>query len=488
MRKRVETMRTRRLCAAMIVATCAAAFAADAPTTEPNAVTITPTKLEVTGRALECHYRITNCSSRDLWLCESMSQGKSNFEALVCEDGKTLLVRRRLGFFSDLFVQPPTGQYIRLPAGTSRTELLSLSVPVRVRRILTGGGRRGQSLCTRLRLEIGYYDEGLPSMNLPLPYANMISETLDRKEQVVIPHRFDMGEKTLTLVVESIRIPCLSEYREVIPPDAVLDSRVAMEFKPSALSFLFPFAADQALLSEDEQRHLRSLMRATIDDVSHLRGMAEDLHAGHDGAFLCVDATAVVTSDRDGARIASFVIDRDGSVLTEAGQVFWHPRGLPSLRGALPGVQPLDLRIRCARNLQDLWCRLSSKTMPQEFSACVAPGEGSAAYPPPDEWCDIVVLPYQTWDRTGTGASVRPLRCPATNEGKCHYAMNPNCGPDSPLDMVLLFETKAGWNQHGGPELFAFDNHDPRGGCVLLNDGTVKFIRTEEELQALRWK
>ena len=66
--------------------------------------------------------------------------------------------------------------------------------------------------------------------------------------------------------------------------------------------------------------------------------------------------------------------------------------------------------------------------------------------------------------------------------------MNPNCRPDSSGDAVLLFETKAGWNQHGGAELFAFDNHDPKGGCVLLNDGTVKFIRTEEELGALRWE
>jgi len=65
------------------------------------------------------------------------------------------------------------------------------------------------------------------------------------------------------------------------------------------------------------------------------------------------------------------------------------------------------------------------------------------------------------------------------------------------------------------PEFFTFDNHDPKGnapvvlsspaatvsvfaenmgvrdsggGCVLLNDGTVKFIRTEEEIQKLRWK
>jgi hypothetical protein len=66
--------------------------------------------------------------------------------------------------------------------------------------------------------------------------------------------------------------------------------------------------------------------------------------------------------------------------------------------------------------------------------------------------------------------------------------VNAGSEPNSPGDMVLLFETKAGWNQHGGPELFTFDNHDPRGGCVLLNDGTVKFIRTEEELKQLRWK
>ena len=33
-----------------------------------------------------------------------------------------------------------------------------------------------------------------------------------------------------------------------------------------------------------------------------------------------------------------------------------------------------------------------------------------------------------------------------------------------------------------------FENHDPKGDCVLLNNGTVKFIRTEEELQKLKWK
>ncbi|HNS20535.1 MAG TPA: hypothetical protein PKH24_08545 [Sedimentisphaerales bacterium] len=68
------------------------------------------------------------------------------------------------------------------------------------------------------------------------------------------------------------------------------------------------------------------------------------------------------------------------------------------------------------------------------------------------------------------------------------YAMNSNCREGSPKDVVFLFESQPGWNQHGGPELFTFDKHDPKGGCVLLNDDEVKFIRTAEELKQLRWK
>jgi len=88
---------------------------------------------------------------------------------------------------------------------------------------------------------------------------------------------------------------------------------------------------------------------------------------------------------------------------------------------------------------------------------------------------------------------IAPCICPSVKEAKkhlanCYYAMNPNCKFDSAPDMVLLFETRAGWNQHSGPELFTFDNHNPKGGCVLLNDGAVKFIRTKEELRQLRWK
>ena len=83
---------------------------------------------------------------------------------------------------------------------------------------------------------------------------------------------------------------------------------------------------------------------------------------------------------------------------------------------------------------------------------------------------------------------MRSFKCPGARSSRCDYAINPQCAPDSDAEVVLLFESKPGSNQHGGPELFTFDNHDPKSGLVLLNGGEVKFIRSEQELKQLRWK
>ena len=40
----------------------------------------------------------------------------------------------------------------------------------------------------------------------------------------------------------------------------------------------------------------------------------------------------------------------------------------------------------------------------------------------------------------------------------------------------------------GAVEIVPLFTNILKGGCVLLNDGTVKFIRTKEELESLRWK
>ena len=72
------------------------------------------------------------------------------------------------------------------------------------------------------------------------------------------------------------------------------------------------------------------------------------------------------------------------------------------------------------------------------------------------------------------------------DKGRCHYAINPNCGPNSPPDTVLLFETKGGWNQYGGPEMLTTEHHEGEGCNVLFNNTHVRFIRTEG-LSKLKW-
>lgn len=104
-------------------------------------------------------------------------------------------------------------------------------------------------------------------------------------------------------------------------------------------------------------------------------------------------------------------------------------------------------------------------------------------YPAADKWCDVLL-------QRG-GAREELFVCKGAfkkgNKEPCHYAINPNCEPNSPGDMVLLFETKGGWNQFGGPEILATENHEGEGCNILFNDGRVEFVKTER-LSRLKWK
>jgi hypothetical protein len=105
-------------------------------------------------------------------------------------------------------------------------------------------------------------------------------------------------------------------------------------------------------------------------------------------------------------------------------------------------------------------------------------------YPAVDKWCDIL------WE-SGKIPKDKVFICPGAlqngNKERCHYAMNPNCEPNSPADTVLLFETDGGWNLSGGSELLSTKNHDEKGCNILYNGGSVEFVR-KEKLQDLKWK
>lgn len=104
-------------------------------------------------------------------------------------------------------------------------------------------------------------------------------------------------------------------------------------------------------------------------------------------------------------------------------------------------------------------------------------------YPTPDNWCDLLVK-YADVDEK---MFICKMAKKSGNAKRSHYAINPNCEPDSPLDIILLFETKGGWNQFGGAELLTTENHEGKGCNILFNDKRVRFVR-KEKLSELKWK
>jgi len=113
----------------------------------------------------------------------------------------------------------------------------------------------------------------------------------------------------------------------------------------------------------------------------------------------------------------------------------------------------------------------------------IYPKDNEGKYPQPTKWCDSLVEFHNISENQFNCSGAKR----AGDDGRCHYAMNPNCEPNSPPDMVLLFETKGGWNQFGGPEILTAENHKGKGCNILFNDGSVIFVRTDQ-LGKLKWK
>lgn len=123
-------------------------------------------------------------------------------------------------------------------------------------------------------------------------------------------------------------------------------------------------------------------------------------------------------------------------------------------------------RMACEFNLHKLW------TLFQFYE------HNNGRYPPPQTWADSLVQELSVPDELFVCISARPARS--------HYAMNPYCKADSPGDVVLLFETRGGWDQYGGPELMDFKHHTNNVSNVLLNDGSVLYIQPAT-MRLLNW-
>ena len=278
----------------------------------------------------------------------------------------------------------------------------------------------------------------------------------------------------LSLLLCVVLLFCHGCLPDRSPPDLSNCTRIEIRYPSSTLDYFLPSTALQrSILSTKEKEYIQSIEFFTVNDPERIKAFAHDVSMGSYGGRMWgkrIDAgtPVLVNCYRDNEHIISFTVFTN-LIITKYGRIFKYPRGLPNLEIIEPPeMQPFKLRFRCGLNMGTIYT--SGPLYPRKVSS----------YPEPAEWCDAIMR-----DRTNTSYVNEErmrghFKCPTAGEGKCHYAMNPHCKPDSPPDTVLLFETKAGWNQHGGLELFNFDNHDPKGGCVLLNDGTVKFIRNKE--------
>ncbi|MBN2272133.1 MAG: right-handed parallel beta-helix repeat-containing protein [Sedimentisphaerales bacterium] len=138
----------------------------------------------------------------------------------------------------------------------------------------------------------------------------------------------------------------------------------------------------------------------------------------------------------------------------------------PSLR-----AREIDNRLACANNLRALGRALLIYAMDYDDE-----------FPTADQWCDLLL------QRESDRVTEEMFVCSSAEGGPSHYAINPNASDSSAHpDMVLLFETTAGWNQFGGPELLAPENHQGEGCNILFVAGHVEFVETER-FDELRWE
>lgn len=334
------------------------------------------------------------------------------------------------------------------------------------------------------------------------------------------------GCKLVALCLILILLDISSSYSSIFkPPNLNNCTHLEIQYPRGTIDYFVPTYQD--ILSKEEKEYIQSFKKFVIKDKKIIKAFAHDVNSGTFHGVLPKGSSSLhaapiqISCYRDSKMIESFTV-YDETILTKNNIIFEYARGLPNIKIIEPPeMLPFKYRFLCALNMKRLYVIGFWRS------------KGVGLYPEPDQWCDTIVSTLRNIYLTGKdGIKVRRYKeediyrlftCPSVNERinqnksyfepnepnlpkrslrtdepnspkkslhllQSHYAMNPKREPNSPGDMVLLFETKAGWNQYGGPELFTFDNHDPKGGCVLLNDGKVKFIRTEDELHALRWK
>jgi hypothetical protein len=178
-------------------------------------------------------------------------------------------------------------------------------------------------------------------------------------------------------------------------------------------------------------------------------------------ALLLLGAVAVL-------RIAFGLDDSQGlyvlipTVLLWAGFAMFPPVWAP---------RPVNLSSNCQANIHSVY--LAMKAYAEDHDG---------KWPAGDRWCDLLL-------ESGYLDDPDVLRCPATGEKLCGYALNSNLeGRHTPghTETVLLFETDPRRNGCGGPKLLPAEPRHLGGLNFVFEDGTLRHVPADE-FGSLRW-
>ncbi len=179
---------------------------------------------------------------------------------------------------------------------------------------------------------------------------------------------------------------------------------------------------------------------------------------------------SLVKINKSGGRLKGTGFAIAGIAVPAVSAVFIVPLMLGIMMPALVRTRQIAHRMVCEANLSEL-----GKIM------LLYAGDYDEKFPTPLKWCDIL--------NDYTDINPKTFCCRGALEGPCNYAMNINIeklNKFSPPDMVLMFETRPGWNQAGGPEILTTGNHQNEGCNILFADLHVEFVYTRH-LKNLRW-
>jgi prepilin-type processing-associated H-X9-DG protein len=184
---------------------------------------------------------------------------------------------------------------------------------------------------------------------------------------------------------------------------------------------------------------------------------------------LILGIVALVSINKSNGRLKGTGLAVSGIVVSAITMLIV-PVMLAILMPALAKVKTLSYQMLCGTNLKGI-----------ANAMAVYADDNKGRFPTGSKWCDLLI--------TNTGVQRQLFVCKASGSTDSSYAMNKNAeaaGKDAPPDMVIVFESRPGWNQCGGPELLSTDNHEI--GCnVLFVDGHIEFVK-KENIGSLRWK